>query len=401
MRTLLSILTLGVALMCMSSVQAEVYNIIDFGAVGDGVTMNTIAIQKAIDTAHADGGGMVEVPHGTFLSGSIFLKSYVTLHLAQNAVLKASEKPEDYTPVDFCPQNRAFAGDFVKGSHFIIAVEQKNVKICGEGTINGSGEHFLKDPESNRLLPKQKVPWRPGQMVFFCECENVTVEDVLLTNSPYWTSFFHGCVGVRIDGVRIRNRRDAANADGIDIDCCRNVRISNCDIDTCDDCITLRASTEPLKVKRPCENVVVTNCILSSACQAVRVGVGDGLIRNAVFSNLVIHNTNVGLNFHSSYSPMSLGTTIKNIRFQNITMDTETAFHMTYGHAASDRTISDVYFCDISGTARRTSFLLGKPGQTLKNIHFRDVILEMDGEQVKVENVENLDVQNCSFINMN
>lgn len=398
MRTSFLILAFYIAFLYVSVAHAEVYDVTDFGAVGDGITMNTEAIQKAIDSAYANGGGVVEVPHGTFLSGSIFLKSYVTLHLAQNAILKASTKPEDYAPVDFCPQNRAFASDFVKGSHFIIAVEQESVKICGEGTINGSGEHFLKDPESDRLLPKQKVPWRPGQMVFFCECENVTVEDVLLMNSPYWTSFFHGCVDVRIDGVRIRNCRDAANADGIDIDCCRNVRISNCDIDTCDDCITLRASTEPLKIKRPCENVVVTNCILSSACQAVRIGVGDGIIRNAVFSNLVIHNTNVGLNFYSSYSPKSLGTTIKNIRFQNITMDTETAFHMTYGHAASDRSISDVYFCDISGTVRRTSFLLGKPGQPLKNVYFRDVNLEMDGEQVKTENVEGFHVRECSFL---
>lgn len=398
MRIFGSALFLCGILVCAAEGKTNIfYDVTDFGAVGDGTTLNTAAIQKAIDTAHAEGGGQVVVPRGTFLAGSLFLKSHVTLYLAPNAVLLASSRPEDYAPVDFCPQNRAFAGDFVKGSHFIIAVEQENVKICGEGTINGNGITFLKDPNSNRLLPKQKVPWRPGQMLFFCECENVAVEGVTLTNSPYWTSFYHGCENVRIEGVRIRNRRDAANADGIDIDCCRNVVIANCDIDTCDDCITLRASTEPLKKKRPCENVAVTNCVLSSACQAIRVGVGDGEIRNAVFSNLVIHNTNVGLNFHSSYSPKSPGTTIRNIRFQNIVMDVGEAFHMTYGHAAADRLISDVYFSDISGTAQRTSYLRGKPEQPLKNIHFTDIDIHCTDTLLKAEHVQGGKTRDCSF----
>jgi len=157
-------------------------------------------------------------------------------------------------------------------------------------------------------------------MLFFCESENVTIADVELLESPYWCCFLHGCEHAEIRGVRIKNHRMTPNSDGIDLDCCRFVTVSDCRIDSGDDSITLRASTAPLKKPRPCEKICVTNCVLSSPCQAIRVGVGDGLIRDAVFSNLAIYDTRSGIQLVSRYSSASAGVTIENLLFDNIVM---------------------------------------------------------------------------------
>jgi len=196
-----------------------------------------------------------------------------------------------------------------------------------------------------------------------------------LANSPYWTCFLHGCEDFLIDGVRIYNRPDTANGDGVDIDSCQRGTISNCHIESGDDCITLRANDAPLKKKRPCEYITITNCVLKTPHQAVRVGVGDGKIRHCTFSNIAIRETRVGLNFHSSYLASSAGTTIENIRFDNIVMDVQVPFTMTLGHAAETTKIRNIYFRGISGVFRATSPVGGKPGNPLLNISFEDIDL--------------------------
>jgi len=354
----------------------HVFNVRDFGAVGNGVAKDHTAIQKAIDAATASGGGQVLLTPGTYLSGTIYLKSNVDLHLIAGAVLLGSSDPEDYNAADFCPQNHASAADNTSGAHLVVAVEQNNVTISGRGRIDGNGKAFLKDSESDRFLPKNKVKWRPAQMIFLCESTNITVRGVELFNTPYWTLFLHGCEDFVIDGVRIKNRMDTANGDGIDIDCCQRGTVSNCLIESGDDSITLRASGgDRLKKKRPCEFVAITNCILKTSCQAVRVGVGDGIIRYCTFSNLAIHETRTGLNFHSSYSANSPGAAIENIRFDNIVMDVKVPFVMTLGHAVSETKIRNVYFRGISGVCRSPSFIGGKADNPLLNISFEDIDL--------------------------
>ncbi|MCL2117115.1 MAG: glycosyl hydrolase family 28 protein [Planctomycetaceae bacterium] len=353
----------------------HVFHVRDFGAVGDGQTKDTAAIQKAVDAATQSGGGQVLLTPGTYLSGTIHLKNNVDFHLMAGAVLYGSPDKEDYNAPDFCPQNRVFPGDFMSGAHLIVAVEQSNVTISGRGRIDGNGKAFLKDPESDRFLPKNKITWRPAQMLFFCESTNITIRDVELFNSPYWTCFLHGCEDILMNGVRINNRLDTANGDGIDMDCCQRGTISNCLIESGDDCITLRANEEPLKKKRPCELIAITNCVLKTPCQAVRVGVGNGKIRHCTFSNLVIHDTSVGLNFYSSYSPNSPGTTIENIRFDNIVMSARVPFIMTLGYAVDSTKIRNIYFRGISGVCRATSPIGGKPDNALLNISFEDIDL--------------------------
>ena len=288
----------------------------NFGAVGDGVTKDTSAIQRALDA-----GGVAYLPPGEYLTGTLYLRSNGGLELSPGAVLRASPDPADYDE-NCCEQNRVFASEMVSGAHLVVACEVHDVTIRGGGRIHGNREAFFSGEEDPKRPGKFLRPaWRPGQMLYFCESSGVTIADVELEESPYWSCFLHGCEQVNIRGVRIKNHRMTPNSDGIDLDCCRFVTVSDCRIDAGDDCITLRANGAPLKCPRPCEKIAVTNCILSSPCQAIRVGVGDGVIRDAVFSNLVIHDTRSGIQLVSRYSSASPGVEIENTIFSDIVME--------------------------------------------------------------------------------
>ena len=236
-------------------------NVRDFGAVGDGVTMDTAAIQKAIDA-----GGMVNFPPGSYLTGTLYLKSYGGLHLEQGAKIVASSNPADYNADDFCVQNRPRYHEEASGAHLIVGVEVSHVTISGDGIIDGSRKAFQHTP-----LPSGKYEvdkWRPAQMIYFVESDHINIRNVELNNAPYWTCFIHGCEDVTIYGVKIFTEWRTRNGDGIDIDCSCRVTVSDCIIDTGDDCITLRADLQQLKNQdRPCEDVVVTNCILKTCCK--------------------------------------------------------------------------------------------------------------------------------------
>jgi len=292
------------------------HDVRDFGAVGDGVTKDTAAIQRAIDA-----GGVAYLPPGEYLTGTLRLRSGGGLEIAPGAVLRGSPDPADYDE-NCCPQNRVFASEMVSGAHLLVACEVHDVVIRGGGRIHGNREAFFCGAEDPKRPGKFLRPeWRPGQMLFFCESTDISITDVELYESPYWSCFLHGCEQVNIRGVRIENHRMTPNSDGIDIDCCRFVTVSDCRIDTGDDCITLRANSAPLKNPRACEKITVTNCILSSPCQAIRVGVGDGTIRDAVFGSLVIHHTRSGIQLVSRYSSSSPGVTIENLLFGDILME--------------------------------------------------------------------------------
>ena len=291
------------------------HNVRDFGAVGNGSAKDTAAIQRALDA-----GGMVYLPPGEYLTGTLYLRSHGGLELSPGAVLRGSPDPADYDE-NCCAQNRVFASEMVSGAHLIVACEVCDVTIRGGGRIHGNREAFFSGKEDPKRPGKFLRPaWRPGQMLFFCESTGITITDVELYESPYWSCFLHGCEQIGIRGVRIRNHRMTPNSDGIDLDCCRFATVSGCRIDSGDDSITLRGNPGPLKTPRPCEKIVVSDCILSSPCQAIRVGVGDGLIRDAVFGNLVIHDTRSGVQLVSRYSSSSPGVTIENVLFGDMVM---------------------------------------------------------------------------------
>lgn len=364
-------------------------NILDFGAVADGRTLNTVAIQQAIESCATGGGGRVTIPAGAWLTGTLFLRSQVELHLCHAAVLKGSPHLADYNPPDAYPQNQVFTVENVTGAHLIIAHEVENCAITGNGTLDGNSQAFMSGPctppEAPLQLPVKKMTiaasGRPGQMVVFCECRKVLLEGVSLVNAPYWTCHIHGCEDVRVSHVTVRNPRETPNGDGIDIDCCSRVLVHGCNISGGDDAITLRGSGRTLRHKAPvCEQVCISDCILSTPCCALRIGVGDGTVRRVEISNLVIRNTRSGICIISKYSERQVcGTTIQDFHISNVHMEAKIPFYICTGLDGTAR-IENLHFDRIRVIgADRTSFIRGNGAVILRNLHFEQVSLEMCG----------------------
>jgi len=253
------------------------FYVTDFGAVGDGVTLNTRAIQSAVDACANSGGGRVIFPPGKYLSGTIILKSNTGLHLEKNALLLGSPHHQDY-PLQPLPRYRSHK-DQLGGFYALIYAEgAENISLTGSGTIDGQGG--LQQP---RPHPKAgDIDGRPRNILFI-SCKNILVDGIHINNSGVWNQHYLNCEDVTINNISVYNHSNRNN-DGIDIDGCRRVRLANSTFDSDDDGITLK-STGPA----PCEDIVITNCIVSSFCNAIKAGTeSTGGFRNITISNCVI-----------------------------------------------------------------------------------------------------------------
>lgn len=247
------------------------FNIVDYGANGDNQTLNTQAIQAAIDACASSGGGTVYVPAGKFLTGTLFLKNNVTLFLEAGAVLLGSPQLKDY-PVTV-PALRSYTDNYTNKS-LIYAEKQHNIAILGGGMIDGQGTAF-SGPYKNRPFILRVI-----------ECKNITVRDVSIVNAPMWVQHYLACENVNIDGITVHSHVNKNN-DGIDIDCCQKVRIANCNINSGDDAIVLKSTSAPL-----CREITITNCVLRSRCNAFKLGTeSNGGFQNITLSNCTIYDT--------------------------------------------------------------------------------------------------------------
>ena len=299
-----------------------VYNVLDYGALGDGKTNDAAAIQKAIDACTAT-GGTVLIPGGRmFRSGSIVLKSNVELCLENGAVLKASDDMEDFNLFSAARQQAGLdvptyeSCDYAGKPElfFIYCCSAENVRITGSGTIDGNEEIFYGKVTKWHI----DGSFYPRMPLFYLEdIHNLTIKDVTLTHSAFWTVHMIGCRDVLIDGIRIYNNTRLANSDGIDPDHCQNVRIANCFIEGADDCIVFK-NTESAKKYGPCQNITVSNCILSSTSAAVKFGSESTMLfRNIVVNGCVIRGTNRGISLQ-----LRDEGSIENCIFSNISIET-------------------------------------------------------------------------------
>ncbi len=285
---------------------------LDHGAVGDGTTLDTAAVQAAIDAAHAAGGGRVVLAPGhTFLVGSIELRSGVEFRIERGAVLQGSSDWADYT-ARF--QVGALSAGVVtdrtdSSAALLVAREAKDIAISGGGVIDGASDAFIDSVAGDNVEMPNERPF----LVFLLGCRNVTVRDVTLRNSAWWTLRLTGCEDVVINALRIRSDVRVPDSDGIAIDRCRRVRISDCDIECGDDAISLKTCDEWPEYG-PCEDVTVTGCTLSTRSSALVVGVDvSGTIRNVIFSSCVVRQSHRGLSVSAG-----TGGDIENVLFSDI-----------------------------------------------------------------------------------
>ena len=296
----------------------------DYNAAGDGITNDTAAVQAALDS-----GEVVHFTPGTYLCGTLYMRSNGGIHLDEGATLLAIPGKENYNADDFSPRNRVFVSEKVSGAHLIIAEECENISITGKGKIAGNFKSvFDLTQTEERWRPHYPRPeWRMAQMIFLAACRNVIVKDVTLCDSQYWTCFLLDCDEVEITGVKIRCDRMVINADGLDIDCCRDVLIENCDIDCGDDCIAIRANESHARRQAPCDGVEVRNCQLRSPACAVRIGVGNGTLRNCTLKELQIRDSSIGVGLCPSYTRGKC-VEIDNILFENVYFEGKSPFVM-------------------------------------------------------------------------
>ncbi len=274
-----------------------VYDVRDYGAKADGKTLCTKSIQRAIDECAGDGGGTVYLGQGVFLSGTIYMKSGVTLKLDVACTLLGSKNLKDYP--ETVPAFRSYTDNYTDKS-LIYGEKLERIAITGNGIIDGQGRSF-------------KGPYKVRPYIIrFIQCRNVTVKDVTIRNSPMWVQHYLACDDVHISGITVRSVVNANN-DGIDIDSCHRVVISDCNIRSGDDAIVLKSTSARL-----CRNVVVGNCVLSSRCNALKMGTeSNGGFENIVITGCSIYDT------HLAGVALEIvdGGTMDGIVVSNITMN--------------------------------------------------------------------------------
>ena len=285
------------------SAQEGFYNIKDYGATGNGEDLASSAIQKAIDACSEDGGGTVYVPSGTYLSGTIILKSNVRFFIDTGARILGSTNRNDYQNIT--PYFPSRTNDLYVNRSIFYAENADNIIVEGKGVVDGNGLapiFDIKRPQINR-------PY----LARFINCKNLTIRDVSMCEAANWTLHLLGCQQVVIDGIKI-HASHRENRDGIDIDGCQDVAVSNCNIVSGDDAIVLK-STGPAK----CRNIVITNCTLSPQASAFKIGTeSTGGFENITFSNSVITNVKE----HTGIAMMMVdGGILRNVNINNIVMD--------------------------------------------------------------------------------
>ena len=368
------------------------YNVMQYGAKGDGRTNDAFAIQHAIDDCAKNGGGQVVLQSGkTFYSDSIRLRKNVDLHIQKGATLKATSNIDGYIRPNklINDPKTALIGNPVTGKPsfvFIYGFEADCCTISGEGTIDANGHAFVQ--RKDRYYVTGEFYPRPTA-IYIEKSDHITFKDFTVVDAPFWTLHPAGCDDVLISKIRILNDLDVANSDGIDPDHCTNVRILGCHITCADDCICLKTSKGNSE-SGATENVIIDGCTLVSTSAAIKIGTeGVGDFRNVIVSNCVISRTNRGLSIqirdggnveNVSYSNIIIETrrfcpdwwgtaepivltsfdrdahtnsgTIRNIRFFNVTTNGENGVLIHGGKAAK---ISDVTFDRCSVHVTKTS----------------------------------------------
>jgi len=379
----------------------SVYTITSYGAIADGNTSNTIAIQKAIDDCHKHGGGTIEIPSGNFVTGTVRLYSDMNVYFEPGAILTGSKDNKEY----LYQNDFGFSGPGASiKTGILVAHNEHNISLSGFGTIKGNGTSFMYmdslqyGTDLERKYTRQKsdymnpkygsddgpVLWkgtyeeRPGVMVIFSGCKNITVKDIRLEESPNWTIAFLNSDDIKVNGISIFNNMNIPNSDGIDMYDSKNIVISNCNIQAGDDAIAVVSSS----------NISASNCVLHSRSSGIRIGYNvfnQNNSGNLLFDNINIYDSNRGIGiFQRQKGDM------ENMIFSNIIISTRLHSGQWWGHgepihissvpglgSKETGTISHVRFSNIIASSESGILIYASAAGLINDISFDNINLSI------------------------
>ena len=375
--------------------RSAVYNVMDFGARNTGRELTTIQIQNAIDKCALNGGGVVYVPQGEYLTGTLNLRSNVEFHLESGAVLKATTDLSQYQK-----HNEQPAGVF-------YTEDSKNISITGHGRIFGQGMEFMYKDSAKMIKGdvnnyiRQKFDFRKvesgigdgpvmpkdryHQMIIFSNCTNVALKDFEVVDAPYWTFLIVHCDWVNVTDISINNNLLIPNSDGLDINSSSNVNVSGCIISCGDDAIVLAGYAHHYGdpgykgIIKPSQNINISNCVLRSRSSAIRIGGWDqNSMSNYNFNNITIFDSNCGINITVRDSG-----SVQNVTFSNIRIETRMHTGDWWGNGEPIKIsamrgvkgdpvgiIRNIYFENVTCRGENAILLYASDETKLQNIYF-------------------------------
>lgn len=389
---------LSIFLFPLSALAAD-HNILAYGAKADGKTVNTKAIQAAVNRCSAEHGGRVIVPGGVFMSGTIVFKSDVELFLAEGAEIKGSPDSKDY------PEPQLKDGKKATWA-LIVALDVNHVAISGRGTINGNGAAAAFQLGDDTGPGYHGI--RPN-IITMVNCKDIEIQDIHLRNSAHWMQTYVGCENLHIKGIRVYNHANLNN-DGIDIDS-KNVLIEDCNIDSDDDGICLKSDDDNI----PCENVIIRNCTIGSNCGAIKFGTSSRSgFRNINISNITIHKASQDLFRHwqqhvkfvdqpvTAIAGISIenvdGGKTDNIIIDNVFMeDVQTPIFIKLGNRGATKSkdpasfnpgyLRNIIISNVIAVSHSkvTSSITGFPGYNVENVILKNITISTPGNGTAAE----------------
>lgn len=379
--------------MACSSRSSSIYNVLDYGAVGDGITDDSKAIQEAIDECSKDGGGQVLLPSGyIFLSGPLHLASFIDFHVGLNTVLMAHPDESVYT-------ESALKDNKNEGMLWISAKKVQGVIISGKGEINGNGVSFMgKELEDSYELRSVHMAESRPHVLTIIGGWNICIKDITVKNSAYGTIRLIGCNDVVVNGISLLNNLKVPKGEGIDLDHSKNVRISSCYIESADNCICFKNRRE-YNEYGACENIIVTNSTMTSRSCAIKIGSENvDRISHIVVDNCIIKDSNRGIGIQNRDEGV-----VENIIFSNIWVDchffsdawwgkAEPIYVTAYSRAEEDHKdtgwrysetakdgwvgqVRNIYFSNIKCESENGIFVSGESEDKIQNIYFDQIDL--------------------------
>ena len=386
----------------------QTFSIADFGAVCDGVTLNTEAIKAAIDAASKVGGRVVIPGGGTYLSGSILLKGAIEFHLEEGAHLKASSNYEDYLAEHRIPviTNNVVTESVLPQRAFISAFEADRLSITGSGIIDGNADEFIE--KRGRYIHSMRAPVggksqyleRPFT-IFLIGAESIVIKDITIKDPAFWALRLTGCNNSEITGISILTDLMVPNADGIDIDRCQNVRITKCRLITADDCISLK-SCAATSSYGAVENILISDCYMVSTSGAITLGTESvGPINNVIVTECVVKDSHRGFAVRARE-----GGTISNILFEKSIVETRAFSESWWGHGEAlhvtasswddpntewdpsqgnierkyEGIVRDIKFSNIQAVSEAGLLVWAAKSELIENVEFNQIKLTMKSE---------------------